>query len=173
MNKTANNKPTRKKLGDESRNSTVNQGRHKNHCTICSHGKRGEIEEAFLTWISPASIAKEYGLSRDSLYRHAHAFSLLGKRRRNLHSALERIIERAGDVEVTAAAVVSAIAAYAKINANGQWVERTEHVNLNELFDRMTTEEMEAYAKEGTLPAWFECTLSATGSNSRGDSNDR
>jgi hypothetical protein len=70
--------------------------------------------------------------------------------------ALERIIEKAGDVEASAAAVVSAVAAYAKINANGQWVDRSECVNLNELFERMTRDEMEAYAKEGVLPAWFE-----------------
>jgi hypothetical protein len=30
------------------------------------------------------------------------------------------------------------VAAYAKTNANGQWIERSEHVSLNELFDRMT-----------------------------------
>ena len=38
------------------------------------------------------------------------------------------------------------------INASGQWVERSEHVNLNELFERMSREEMEAYAKDGLLP---------------------
>ena len=77
-----------------------------------------------------------------------------------VRAALERIIEQAGEVDATAAAVVAAIQAYSKINAAGQWVERTEHVNLNELFDRMTREELEAYAKEGALPGWFE---SATG----------
>ncbi|PYX33732.1 MAG: hypothetical protein DMG80_05035 [Acidobacteria bacterium] len=32
-----------------------------------------------------------------------------------------------------------------KINASGQWVERSECVNLNELFNRMSIEEMDAY----------------------------
>jgi hypothetical protein len=41
----------------------------------------------------------------------------------------ERIIESAGEVAVGASAVVSAVTAYAKINANGQWVERTEQVS--------------------------------------------
>ena len=84
------------------------------------------------------------------------------KRRRNVRSALERIIERAGEVEVSASAVVSAVAAYAKINASGQWVERSERVNLNELFGRMTPDEMEAYATDGTLPAWFQHTVGST-----------
>ncbi len=167
-----NGKSTRSKGGGEAGTSAVNQGRHEYHCTICTHPKREEIEQAFVTWSSPVLIAKKYGVSRDSVYRHAHALLLLDKRRRNLHSALERIIERAGDVEVSATAVVSAVTAYAKINASGQWVERSEHINLNELFDRMTRDEMEAYAKEGTLPAWFEHTVGATGSDSRGGPNE-
>jgi hypothetical protein len=40
---------------------------------------------------------------------------LSDKRRANVRSALEKVIERAGEVEVNAAAVVSAVAAYAKI----------------------------------------------------------
>jgi len=55
-------------------------------------------------------IANEYGLSdRASVYRHAHAFSLFEKRSRNVRAALERIIEKAGEVEVTSSAVVSAV----------------------------------------------------------------
>jgi hypothetical protein len=77
---------------------------------------------------------------------------LFSKRQRNSRAALERIIERSEDVEVTASAIVSAIQAYAKINANGQWIDRVEGVNLNELFDRMTKAELETYAREGTLP---------------------
>jgi hypothetical protein len=64
-------------------------------------------------------------------------------------------------------------AAYAKINANGQWVDRSECINLNELFERMTREEMEAYAREGSLPAWFQQAVGATNLNShRGPSDD-
>jgi hypothetical protein len=63
---------------------------------------------------------------------------------------------------VTAAAVVAAVQAYSKINANGQWVDRTEHMNLNELFDKMTQQELEAYARDGSLPTWFATTVGAT-----------
>jgi hypothetical protein len=45
----------------------------------------------------------------------------------------ERIIEPAGEVDVTASAVVSAVQAYSKIDAAGQWIERTEQVSLNDL----------------------------------------
>lgn len=72
-----------------------------------------------------------------------------------MRAALEKIIERAGEVEVNATAIVSAVSAYARINAAGQWVERSERVDLNELFERMTVAELERYAREGTLPEWF------------------
>jgi hypothetical protein len=173
MSKKGTDKPTQKKLKGQGQASAVSPGRHEFHCKICSHPQREEIERAFVTWISPGRIAKTYGVSRDSVYRHAHALSLFDKRGRNVRSALERIIEEAGEVEVSAAAVVSAVTAYSKINGHGQWVERTETVNLNELFDRMTRDEMETYAKDGTLPAWFEHAVGATGSNSQGGANDR
>jgi hypothetical protein len=149
----------------------VNPGRHEYHCTICSHAKCEEIERAFLNWTSLSRISKQYSVSRDSIYRHAHALGLMEKRRRNVRAALEQIIEKAGDVEASATAVVSAVAAFAKINANGQWVERSERVNLNALFERMSRGEMEAYAKDGVLPAWFEQVVGATGTDSRGGSN--
>jgi hypothetical protein len=141
----------------------VSSGRHSTNCRICGHGKRAEIEADFVRWKSPARIATEYRLgNRASVYRHAHALGLFEKRGRNLRSALERIIEQVGEVDVTAPAVVAAVQAYAKINAAGQWIDRSEHVNLNELFERMTGEELESYAREGALPAWFSQTVGAT-----------
>lgn len=146
-----------------------NFGRHQRACSVCAHPKREEIEGDFVGWRSPATIAAEYGLAdRTSVYRHAHALGLFKKRERNIRAALERIIERAGDVDVTASAVVAAVQAYSKINAAGQWIDRTEQVSLNDLFDRMSTQELEEYAQSGTLPKWFEAVAqTATGSDSQ------
>ena len=146
----------------------ANLGRHAAECKICSHPQREEIERDFIGWRSPAGIAKDYKLrNRASVYRHAHALDLFPKRQRNVRAALEKLIERAGEVEVNAAAVVSAVSAYARINAAGQWVERSEHVDLNQLFGRMTADELEEYAREGNLPGWFSSiTEGATTSSS-------
>ena len=121
-----------------------------------------------MSWRSPAVIARDFGLAdRTSVYRHAHALGLFEKRKRNIRAALERIIEKAGEVDVTASAVVAAVQAYSKINAAGQWIDRTEQVSLNDLFDRMSNQELEAYARDGTLPGWFEATaVIATGEDS-------
>jgi hypothetical protein len=164
-----NTKLTRENPSFQSNTSAASQARHAAECRICSHPQREEIERDFVNWRSPAAITKHYGLrNRSSVYRHAHAIGLFPKRQRNVRAALEKIIERAGEVEVTAPAVVAAVQAYSKINAAGQWIDRSEHVNLNELFERMTTQEMEGYARDGTLPAWFEAAVSATTGGGQG-----
>jgi hypothetical protein len=146
--------------------AAINPGRHAAECKICRHPQRDEIELDFINWRSPATIAKHYKLAnRASVYRHAHAFGFFPKRQRNVRAALEKIIERVGEVEVTASAVVAAVQAYSKINASGQWVDRSEHIDLNALFERMTAQELESYAQNGTLPAWFTGTVGATASN--------
>ena len=146
----------------------VSLGRHQRACSVCAHGQREEIEGAFIGWRSPAAIAEEYGLAdRASVYRHAHALGLFPKRQKNIRAALERIIEKAGEVDVTASAVVAAVQAYAKINAAGEWIDRTETTSMNDLFDRMSTQELEAYAQTGELPGWFKGTAGATESDSQ------
>jgi hypothetical protein len=73
-----------------------------------------------------------------------------------------------GRLQVTGATVVQAIAVYGKLNAQGQLIERRETLSLNELFERMTVQEKEAYARDGKLPEWFTQTVGnqvATGSN--------
>jgi hypothetical protein len=149
------------------RQGAVNRGRHEKFCTMRKHPKREETECDFVNWRSPVEIAKKYRLSdRGTVYRHAHVFGLFAKRRRNVRAALEHIIERAGAVEVSAASVVAAVQAYSKINAQGQWVDRSQTVNLHELFERMSLEELDTYAREERLPSWFSQTVRATGEDS-------
>src|SRR5215472_182591 len=146
---------------------TTNLGRHSTECRVCAHAQREEIEREFINWRSPAAIAKAYGLrNRASVYRHAHALGLFANRQRNIRAALEKIIERAGEVEVNAGAVVSAVSAYARINSAGQWVERSERIDLNQLFDRMSAAELDEYARSGKLPEWFSRTVEGATSDS-------
>jgi hypothetical protein len=152
-----------KRKKNEPPEKPINLGRHQVGCNVCNHEKREQIEADFLSWKSPIEICTEYGLAdRTTIYRHAWAFGLMEKRRRNVRAALECIIEKAGKVEVTAAAVVQAIATYARINANGHLVERKETVNMNELFERMSREELLAYAERGELPYWYTKVAGAT-----------
>jgi hypothetical protein len=89
--------------------SAVSPGRHAHQCTICSHSKLDEIEQAFVNWASPSELAREYSVSRDAIYRHARALNLIDARRRNVRAALERIIDP------IARATANSIPKYAKL----------------------------------------------------------
>jgi hypothetical protein len=155
-------------------NRPVNWGRHVSQCSVCAHPDRQDIERDFVQWKSPIAIAQDYGRTdRKTIYLHAHAFGLFRKRDQNIRAALTRIIEKARDVEATAAAVVAAVQAYAKINSQGQWIERSEHLTLNDLFERMTEDELDAYARDAKLPDWFAQTVGATPFDGRGAATDK
>jgi len=142
----------------------VNLGRHQRNCSVCNHAQQEEIEADFVSWRSPATIASEYGLAdRASVYRHAHALELFAERRKNVRAALERIIENAGEVPVTASAVVSAIQTYAKINDNGQWGDRSVQVNFSDSLRERSDDELRFYLREGAWPDSVEKSVSATG----------
>ncbi|MFY9560122.1 MAG: hypothetical protein WAQ52_07800 [Terriglobales bacterium] len=150
----------------------VNPGRHEAQCSICKHPNREEIEREFVGWGSPAKIAKTYSLQRDTVYRHARACDLFEPRGRNVKAALGRMIERVCDVPINASAIVAAIGAYSKINANGQWVERRETVDMVELFKRMTRNELRGYVDRGELPLWFTSVVGHTATDSQGSEDE-
>ena len=56
----------------------VNLGRHESQCLLCQHPQREDIEREWIDWGNTSRLAEEYGLSRDSLYRHMHAMGLVG-----------------------------------------------------------------------------------------------
>jgi hypothetical protein len=138
---------------------------HVRQCLICGHPLRWQIEQEFLHWVSPRIIAKDYGLGNGNprgLYRHARAVGLWEKRFSWIRDCLAPILEQSWRVTATPASIVSAVRTIARINAVGQWVEPADRVYLRDLFDRMSREELELYAREGKLPAWFEKEVSAT-----------
>lgn len=104
-------------------------GRHDRKCCVCRHPQRAEIEQEFLHWRSPESIAKEYGIAHhSSVYRHARATNLFAQRSATIKLALAPLIEQAMVVPVTANSVVRAVVAFAHINDEGQWVDPPRRV---------------------------------------------
>lgn len=127
----------------------VNLGRHQAQCTVCGHPQRQEIEEKWMDWGSAYRIEKQFGVSHDSIYRHAHALGLFSRREKNIKRALERIIERVDDTIINGSTIIAAISAYLKINSARQGTEQTQGTDIK------SQTEGEAFARDGSLPEGF------------------
>jgi hypothetical protein len=105
--------------------------RHHRKCIICHHPQREAIEELFVEWHSPKTISDLFDIDDwFTIYRHAHATGLFLRRRRNLRSALERVIEYAGHSSTTinGIGIVRAVRAYACLTDTGEWIEPATRV---------------------------------------------
>lgn len=98
--------------------SSTPQPRHVARCGICQHPSRELIERDFIEWHSVYSICANYELpSRRTMYLHARAAGLFAERRRNVHLALENLIEQADAVRPSGMAIVKAVELHARISA--------------------------------------------------------
>ena len=121
--------PTRRVRPPLSPDESPDESHHARRCSICRHPAREVIEEAFLHWRNVSNIKYEFHLpSRTTIYNHAHATGLFERRRKNLRSALELIVEEAERVHPTADSIIRAIHALTKINDAGEWIEPPAHV---------------------------------------------
>ncbi|HXT72861.1 MAG TPA: hypothetical protein VN785_03325 [Candidatus Angelobacter sp.] len=102
---------------------------HQRKCIICRHPERETIEEMFVHWHSASRIHRRFMLpDRSTIYDHAHATGLFAKRRRNMRYALEHMIERADECDISSHGIVAAIKAYASLTTSGEWVEPARRV---------------------------------------------
>ena len=102
---------------------------HQRKCVICRHPERETIEEMFVHWHSASRIHRRFMLpDRSTIYDHAHATGLFAKRRRNLRYALEHVIERADECNISSHGIVAAIKAYASLTSSGEWIEPARRV---------------------------------------------
>jgi len=109
--------------------------RHRRKCAVCHHSEREIIEDLFIHWHSPNTIAEYYKDDTDgelnwvSIYRHAYAFGLDEVRRRNLRFAFELIIEQAADITATPAAIIASARALGTcVTPDGQWNDPPKRV---------------------------------------------
>ena len=68
---------------------------HKVNCKVCKSKLINEIEDRYLRWVSPYTLAEQYpGFSRDNINNHIKFFELDKKRSGDLDAVLDAIIER-------------------------------------------------------------------------------
>lgn len=132
--------------------------RHERDCKICAHPEREAIETAFVEWVPQPVIAREFGIPRTSVWRHARALRLFERRDANLKTALRRFIEAGSATKPTPSSFVAAVVALSRLDDLGRDVSRIEHTDSRDngnLFARMTNAERLRYAESGELPAWW------------------
>src|SRR6185437_13022639 len=129
--------------------------RHRRKCSICRHPERETIEDLFIHWHSPTTIANYFDDTADAaedagdeshnrlritwvaIYRHAYALGLDEVRRRNLRFAFEHILEQAGDITPTSASIMAAARAYAAcVNNDGHWNDPPKQVIVTNITRR-------------------------------------
>jgi hypothetical protein len=119
--------------GDPGNSRPPDLERHQRKCRICRHPDRDLIELDFLRWQGSRAIAETYGLPHHSaICRHARAVGLFERRDQTIHYALEPILEQADSVlmRLTPATLVSAVAAYSKINDDGKRIRQPRINNI-------------------------------------------
>ncbi len=132
--------------------------RHSRKCQVCSHPDREAIEKAFIHWRKPKLISRFHRLSGGSLYRHARALNLFARRKANVRSLLENIMERGVETEITGDTMLRTIRAYVCLSDDNQWIEPTSNVVFS---TRPSTD---------TRPPLINVTATAlSDSNPRGD----
>jgi len=146
--------------------SRVNLGRHAAQCSICNHPYRQDIEERWLEWRSADKIAVDYRVSRDSVYRHAHATGLYDKRRQNLITAAERIVERWEFTFYNGSTILGAIKLLWQMLGVGRRVEAGQEPDAKTLFRQMSKGEGEAHAQDGSVPESSSTASAATPNDS-------
>jgi len=102
--------------------------RHARKCSVCNHPERDTIDDDFIHWMKPHTIAHEFDLPERAIRRHARATGLHELRSRKSLHALDLIIENAKTATVTGDTIIRAIRAASCINAAGKWEEPPKRV---------------------------------------------
>ena len=134
--------------------STLQEGlsarlrRHQSQCSVCSHPQRQELEEAWLDWGSTTLLAEKYGLSRDGIYRHAHALGLFRERQNRIKRLYEKVLERLDTVKFSGSDLVKVLKEYTALCEREEAKQET-NLPAQEVLDPASGQEPEVPAGVG------------------------
>jgi len=122
--------------------------RHQSQCSVCSHPERQEIEDAWLDWGSTTLLAEKYGLSRDCIYRHAHALGFFRERQKGIKRLYEKVLERLDTVEFSGSDLVKVLKEYTTLCEREEAKQET-NLPAQEGLDPASGQEPEVPALDG------------------------
>ncbi len=102
--------------------------RHERKCLVCNHPERDAIEDEYLHWHHPYSIAVRYELRERNIYSHAKATGLRDRRAQDRRSVLELILQKAEHAKVTGETIIRVLRAYSCLSDDGRWAEPESRV---------------------------------------------
>ncbi len=85
---------------------------------------------------------------------------------------LEKIIERVDWTPVNGSGLLTAVKLLAKMEGAEREGEHVQGTDPQYLYKRMTQEERESFARDGSLPDWFSSAKDATPSDSQEGKNE-
>jgi len=89
--------------------------RHQSQCSVCSHPQRQAIEEAWVDWANTTELAERFRISRDAVYRHAHALGLFSERQKRRKRLFEKCLERLDITSFKGSDLVRILKEYTKL----------------------------------------------------------
>ena len=146
------------KLEEEERSARLR--RHQAQCSVCQHPQCQEIEEAWVAWENTTLLAKDYGLSRDAIYRHMRALDLFTVRQKRVKVIYEKILERLDMVSVNGATLLAALRDYTALLEKEEAKQASTGAS-QEVSSPMSDLEPAALAKDESLPE--EATSDSSG----------
>lgn len=148
------------KQSGKNADARVNLGRHRAQCLVCRHPKCEEIDAAWVRWEYPGQIAQDFGISRDSIYRHAHATGLFDKRQANFKMPYWKILERVDRIPFTGSNYVAVLNSYAKHFGAGRKPEAARPSDPKSV-QTNATQQPDVLISDGSLAHLAEETESA------------
>lgn len=130
--------------------------RHSRRCTVCASPNRQSIEEAYLRWESPSKICKQFQIRcQSALFLHVGALHLAEERDKHIKRCLAGLIEKNLNRRLSGSALIAAIVAFSRIDAEGRDAERLEYSQGKNSFVGWTRAELELFVTQGTWPPRF------------------
>jgi len=143
--------------------------RHQAQCSVCQHPQSQEIEEAWTHWGSTTLLARDYGVSREAIYRHMGALDLFKERAKRRRFLLEKVLEHADTTVFTGGNILKAFELY--MDSEREEERQASDLASQEVSSPMADLEPAELAKDESLPEGGTSDISAgeTGAAAVGD----
>ena len=103
----------------------------------------------WVNWGSTTLLAEKCGLSRDGIYRHAHALGLFRERQKGIKRLYEKVLERLDTIKFSGSDFVKVLKEYAAVCAREE-AEQATNLPAQEVLDPEAEQKDEVSVGDGS-----------------------